>query len=84
MPKLYRKPDTPLFDGNRSKKRALALSPVNESPHSGEENLVSILAEALLPALNKILKRHANHEDMSDTIAESDPNLPFREESNGN
>ena len=83
MPKLYRKPNTPFFDENRSKKRALALSPLNESPQSGEESLVSILAEALLPALNKIMKQCANQKDLGDSNAEPDPNGPFQGESTG-
>ena len=45
--------------------------------------MVSFLAEALLHALNKIMKQHANQENLGDTNAEPEPNMPFRGESAG-
>ena len=57
MPNLTRKPNTPLFDDKRTKKRALDLSPLLEASQNNEDGLINMLAEALLPALNKFVKQ---------------------------
>ena len=81
--KIPKKERKPFSDENRSKKNTLALSPLNETPQSEEEGLVSILAEALLPALNKIMKPHVNQKELSKVNAEPDPNMPIYGEATG-
>ena len=79
MPRLYCKPSTP-FLKKTERKKALDLSPLTEAPHSSEEGLVSMLAEALVPALNKMMKQFS-HQVSEGASGEQVANEPFREES---
>ena len=83
MPTLQRKPNTPFFVDRRTKKRALDLSPILETSQMSENGIVGLLADALLPAINLIIKQQAGLKAPQGAGEQPDSSLPTRGESSG-